>query len=307
VCVGVAPTTTPAPSAPQSSFEAAPAPCAGFDPSYSWSPVEADGSFGVTNLNVGDYQVYVDAPHKLIASNGGFERRYSYSAAQWLQGTILKPTGSVITVAPGATEQISATTFPNRTFADVPTGAQFFREISWLGSTGVTTGYSNGTYAPLGTVNRDAMAAFMYRLAGSPEFTPPSVSPFSDVKPSTQFYREITWLASQGISTGWAEPNGSRTYRPLQPVARDAMAAFTYRFASKFAGSTSYAPPATSPFTDVTPRTQFYKEITWLASRGISTGWKEATGPTYRPLNSVARDAMAAFMSRTTTVINSQP
>jgi hypothetical protein len=72
----------------------------------------------------------------------------------------------------------------------------------------------------------------MYRLAGKPDFTPPVTSPFTDVPAGTQFYKEITWLAAQEISTGWAEGNG-RTYRPLQPVNRDAMAAFMYRYNTK--------------------------------------------------------------------------
>lgn len=48
---------------------------------------------------------------------------------------------------------------------------------------------------------------------------------------NSQFYREITWLASTGISTGW--PDG--TYRPVTPIARDAMAAFIYRYTDKVA------------------------------------------------------------------------
>ncbi len=79
------------------------------------------------------------------------------------------------------------------------------------------------------------MAAFMYRLAGEPEFDPPTVSPFTDVTPTTQFYKEITWLASEKISTGWTEADGTRTFRPANSVARDAMAAFMYRLAGLLA------------------------------------------------------------------------
>ena len=69
------------------------------------------------------------------------------------------------------------------------------------------------------------MAAFMYRLAGSPDFEVPDVSPFTDITPQTQFYAEMAWMKQQGISTGWSDG----TYRPLEPVNRDAMAAFMYR------------------------------------------------------------------------------
>ncbi|WP_410549397.1 S-layer homology domain-containing protein [Arthrobacter sp. SIMBA_036] len=150
-------------------------------------------------------------------------------------------------------------------------------------------------YRPLLPVARDAMAAFMYRLAGSPAFTAPQNSPFTDITPSTKFYKEITWLASTGISTGYVESDKSKTYRPGNSVGRDAMAAFMYRLD----GSPAFTAPQNSPFTDVTPSTTFYKEITWLASTGISTGYTESDGSkTYRPLLPVARDAMAAFMYR---------
>ncbi len=123
-------------------------------------------------------------------------------------------------------------------FKDLPVGAQFYKEITWLVDKGISTGWEEGdqakTYRPLQPVNRDAMAAFMYRLAGEPEFTPPTESPFIDVPVEAEFYEEITWLAAQGISTGWTEADGSKTYRPLQPVNRDAMAAFMFRYNTKF-------------------------------------------------------------------------
>ncbi|GAA1131084.1 S8 family peptidase [Arthrobacter flavus] len=136
---------------------------------------------------------------------------------------------AVKAVAPAATPQ---------PFSDVPVGMQFYREMAWLASTGISTGWAgpNGTrtYRALTPVNRDAMAAFMYRLAGSPAYSAPTRSPFTDVHTGQKFYREMAWLASTGISTGWAGPNGTRTYRALTPVNRDAMAAFMYRFSEDY-------------------------------------------------------------------------
>ncbi|MFT3877049.1 MAG: S-layer homology domain-containing protein [Propioniciclava sp.] len=179
------------------------------------------------------------------------------------------------------------------TFGDVPPGLAFHREICWLSAMGISRGYEDGTFRPVQPVNRDAMAAFMYRLAGSPAFDPKGRRTFTDVSPSTPFYKEIEWLASTGISTGWVTPHGRR-FHPYAPVNRDAMAAFLYRLH----GSPSYTPPATSPFTDVRPSTQFYKEMSWLAAHGISTGWPVGGGAEFRPVTPVNRDAMAAFMYR---------
>lgn len=137
-------------------------------------------------------------------------------------------------------------------------------------------------------------AAFMYRLAGSPDYTAPEESLFADVPTDSQFYKEISWLADQQIATGW-DADGQQEFRPLAPVARDAMAAFLYRFA----GRPEFSAPEASPFVDVPADSQFYAEISWLAEQKISTGWTDSNGArTYRPLEDVARDAMAAFMYR---------
>lgn len=77
-------------------------------------------------------------------------------------------------------------------FSDVPPGVQFYDEINWLAEMKVTTGYDDGTYRPLTPVNRDAMAAFLYRLHESPEYAPEGQS-FSDVPAGTQFHTEMEW------------------------------------------------------------------------------------------------------------------
>lgn len=184
-------------------------------------------------------------------------------------------------------------------FADVPESSLFYKEISWLASEGISTGWDVGggvrQYRPLTSIARDAMAAFLYRKAGSPTYTPPGTSPFTDMSPGAAFYKEITWLASKGISTGWDVGGGKREYRPWKPIARDAMAAFLFRFAQP----AQFTAPAQSPFVDVAAGGAFYREITWLASSGISTGWDIGGGARqYRPLNGIARDAMAAFLYR---------
>jgi hypothetical protein len=69
-----------------------------------------------------------------------------------------------------------------------------------------------------------------------PAFVPPTVSPFADVSTTQLYYLEMAWLADQGISTGWVEANGTVTYRPLQSISRDAMAAFLYRMSTRTAG-----------------------------------------------------------------------
>lgn len=175
----------------------------------------------------------------------------------------------------------------NPIFKDVPSNHLFANEIRWMKNSGVSTGWADGTYRPYENVTREGMAAFMYRAAGSPAYTPPAKSPFKDVSTNNVFYKEISWMASEGISTGWADG----TYRPLASVNRDTMAAFMYRAA----GSPAYTPPKVSPFKDVPTNNVFYKEIAWMNETGIANGWADGT---YRPYEPVTREAMAAFMYR---------
>ncbi len=133
-------------------------------------------------------------------------------------------------------------------FVDVATTDAGYAEIAWMYTEGISTGWSDGTYRPDLTVDRDAMAAFFYRFKDSPAFNAPTTSPFTDITTSTQYYKEMAWMKSTGISTGWSDG----TYRPWTPTNRDAMAAFMYRVA----GSPEYTPPTAeaNPLTDINPQ-----------------------------------------------------
>ncbi len=174
-------------------------------------------------------------------------------------------------------------------FTDVSPSHTFCRDIEWTDVQGIDRGYPNGTYLPSGINTRAMMADQLYNLAGKPTFAPPAVSPFRDVATSHPLYRQITWLATTGITTGY----GDGTFRPDGAVARQAMAAFFYRMAggSAAAGSTATAPG----FRDVASLHPFYDEIAWLTASGITTGYGDGT---FKPTGPVARQAMAAFVHR---------
>lgn len=191
---------------------------------------------------------------------------------------------TAVTVIPAAAAPSQAAT-PG--FRDVTQHYQFYREISWMTDKGITTGYSGNWFRPEWEVSREAFAAFLYRLAGRPNVSLPSRSPFRDVPTNHQFYKEIVWLERQNITTGWADG----TFRPDLAIDRNAMAAFLYRYE----GRPSFSPPSSSPFKDMRPSSKFYKEVTWLRSSGITTGFSDGT---FRPYASTSRAATAAFLFR---------
>lgn len=278
------------------------------------SPIGDSASLTAENIQDGRFQIRLKIPGSLLDSS----KKYVISAVAESYGVRLSAVSSV-TVKPippapepdpipeptpkptpeptpnpkptpdppkPTPEPVPEPSKPQR-FIDVAAGEQFYNEIEWLAASGITTGYPDKTYRPLNNIERGAMAAFFYRMAGRPRVILPKKSPFKDVDRSHIFYKEIIWMYQQGITTGYADG----TFRPHDSVNRDAMAAFFYRQAKDYR---FYAPSYTS-FTDVRPNDTFYTEIAWMAHKGISRGWDDGT---YRPLDAIHRDAMAAFLYR---------
>ncbi|QIM18572.1 hypothetical protein G7066_07970 [Leucobacter coleopterorum] len=170
---------------------------------------------------------------------------------------------------------------------DVPPNHKFYTEIKWMLDNKYATGYADGTFRPAEPVSREATAAFLYRYSGSPAYTPPKTSPFKDVPTTSQFYKQVTWLASKGITTGYADG----TFKPKDPVSREAMSAFLYRLK----GKPAFTAPAKAVFSDVPTSHKFYKEIMWLRSTGITTGNADGT---FAPKVSTSRADMSVFLYR---------
>ncbi len=218
----------------------------------------------------------------LVAGVGG-----GASAAPREEGVVAVPASHEAAAALGAPEKTAAGAGGG--FSDVISSHPFFDDITWMRETGVTTGYTDGTFRSLATVSRDAMAAFLYRATtGQPKAPPCTAAPFWDVPTNHPFCGEIAWLAGTGVTTG--HPDGS--YRPAQPVSREAMAAFLYRLRND--GGTAPA-CTTTPFGDVRTVDRFCGEIAWLAATEIAGGWPDRT---FRPGRDIERQAMARFMHR---------
>lgn len=96
---------------------------------------------------------------------------------------------------------------------------------------------------------------------------------FRDVTSSTPHADDIGWLADAGVSEGWREPDGSRTFRGMDSVKRQDMAAFLYRLAGKPASPESSNTWIYHRYVDVNESTPHCHDIYWLTLKGISEGW----------------------------------
>lgn len=192
--------------------------------------------------------------------------------------------------------------YSQREFADLPCGpfgdvfisTPHADDILYIADRGITAGFPDGTFRPYDSIARCDMAAFLYRLAGSPDYevTDADMGAFSDVDAGTPHFEEICWLASTGVSTGY--PDG--TFRPYANVARCDMAAFPQRLGGPLgvldAGSGS------REFVDVGGGTPHADAIAWLSRVGISQGFAHGGAYSFHPYENVARCDMAAFLRR---------
>ena len=122
--------------------------------------------------------------------------------------------------------------------------------------------------------------SFDLHFSGGPEWS------FTDVPPGHPFFADIEWLASSGVTGGYADG----TFRPAGSLTRQNMAAFLYRYVGSPAG------PFPDPgFSDVPPSHQFFTAISWLAQSGITGGYADGT---FRPAEPLSRQGMAAFLHR---------
>jgi hypothetical protein len=110
-------------------------------------------------------------------------------------------------------------------FDDVPVDHPFCGEIAWMADQGITTGYEDGSFDPAGVVTRQAIAAFIQRAVVEGPAASCTEAPFTDVPVSHAFCAEIAWLTEEGIAAGY----GDGSFLPMEPVTRQAAAAFLYR------------------------------------------------------------------------------
>ena len=174
-------------------------------------------------------------------------------------------------------------------FTDVLASSAFCADIQWLNSQGITTGYPDGTFKPAATVQRQEMAAFLYRYA-YPGQTPAActTAPFTDVPTSSPFCGDIAALHTAGVITGYADGG----FHPGATVARQETAAFLYRVSNPDEPAAGCTTPT---FTDVPTSSPFCGDINYLVSAKVTSGYTDGG---FHPTTAVARQEMAAFLHR---------
>jgi hypothetical protein len=128
---------------------------------------------------------------------------------------------------------------------------------------------------------------------------------FFDVTPTMAHYEDVVWVGANRISEGALSAGGRRAFVPFAMTTRLQAAEFLFNLAQHWGVVDANWQPTKAQkraFVDVSDSTPYARAIRWLASTGISEGWKLSNGKyEFRPDAQVARCDMAAFLFRMAT------
>ena len=110
------------------------------------------------------------------------------------------------------------------TFKDVPNGKYYTKAVLWAAETGITTGYSDGTFRPDDECTRGQVVTFLWRAKGMPTPTKTD-NPFADVPAGKYYTTAILWALENNITKG----RTATTFGPDDACTRGHVVTFLYR------------------------------------------------------------------------------
>ncbi len=180
-------------------------------------------------------------------------------------------------------------------FSDIGPNDTFYADVTWLASSGITTGWTDGTFRPTAPVTREAVAAFMYRWLRHTAAIPACTGAtriFSDVDADNPFCAAIEFMQGLHLTTGFTDG----TFHPSDPVTREGLTAMLIRVFD-ISGT---CPTGARIFSDVTATSPFCGYIEASYAMRIARGWPDGT---FRPGLPVERQAVAAWLHGADTIL----
>ena len=125
-------------------------------------------------------------------------------------------------------------------FKDVTTSDPYYGSVWYVNNHKplLMNGVSDDSFDPQGNLTRAAIVTVLYRLEGSPAVN--SSNDFNDVKSGEWYADAVAWAVSKGITNGY----GDGRFGPNDPITREQLAVFLYRYAK----SRNFVVPAYATF-----------------------------------------------------------
>lgn len=173
-------------------------------------------------------------------------------------------------------------------FADIE-GHWAREEILAAARLGLLEGTGGGKFSPGLSMNRAMLMAVLCRLDGG-EAPAEAGSLYSDVAPDSWYAPYVSWASVSGVGQGM----GSGTFRPLNPITREQLAVFLYRF-TQYRGLEAPAGEELL-FPDAHKASPWAEEaLRWAAGQGILRG---RTSGALDPGGTASRAEVAVMLCR---------
>lgn len=112
-------------------------------------------------------------------------------------------------------------------FTDIKKDAWYIDGVKYAIDNGLMNGVSMTEFAPEETLTRAMLVTILYRLAGEPETS--TKTNFTDVPEGEWYSDAVAWTVEKGVTLGTSET----TFDPSQPVTREQLVTFLWRYAGK--------------------------------------------------------------------------
>lgn len=173
------------------------------------------------------------------------------------------------------------------TFTDVMSDSWFVDDVKYVYQEDLMYG-ENGRFSPDVNLDRGTMAEVLHRMEGMPD------SPraeFSDVPAGSRYAKAVDW----GVSVGLINGRGDGSFGPYDPVTREQMATFLYRYA-EYKGIDVSAKADLSAFGDAGSISDYARlPVAWANAAKLVNG---VGGGLIAPRGTATRAQIAALVHR---------
>ena len=154
---------------------------------------------------------------------------------------------------------------------------------------GLFNGTGTDTFEPDAQMTRAMFVTVLWRSAGSPDAQ--HEAGFADVAADAYYAKAVAWAVETGVANG----TGENRFSPDEPVTREQLATFLYRYAQAQGITLEKTKPSAS-FTDAGEIHTYAKDaMTWAVETGLLGGYPDGT---IRPNAAATRAECAVLLLR---------
>lgn len=180
-------------------------------------------------------------------------------------------------------------------FTDVAEDSWYYDDVAYAYDKGLMKGTGETTFAPDLTTTRGMIITILYRLEKEPAVT--DLSTFNDVEAGAYYADAVAWAQKNNIASGYS----ATTFGPNDPITREQLAIFLYRFA-QFKAIAVDASGSLSKFKDAESVSDYAVDaMTWACNIGLINGDNNGN---LLPQGNATRAQAAAVLHRAAETMN---